>query len=90
MIKETITAALRGEFGRRELPALGTVVDEIYTVILCPVCERKTLDCHDVCRHCGWEYDGFGEDHASAANGATLREYRAAYHNVLKELGYDE
>lgn len=82
---ELIRAAIRGELGHRELPAVGTLLDEIYTVILCPVCRHKTLDNYDVCRHCGWEYDGFSEDHYSAANGASLRQYRAEYRKQLKE-----
>lgn len=77
-------AALRGAFGSRSLPEVGTVVDEIYTVILCPVCRWKTLDQHDICRHCGWEYDGFDEDHVSAANGASLRAYREAYEETRR------
>ena len=84
-MKESIYAALRGVLGKRELPELGTIVDDIYTVILCPVCHHKTLDNHDICRHCGWQHDGFPEDHYSAANGATLAEYREQYKQALKE-----
>ena len=82
---ESIYAAMCGEFGKRALPPVGTVCDEIYTVIVCPVCKHKTLDNYDICRHCGWEYDGFPEDHYSAANGATLIEYRERYEQILKE-----
>ncbi len=84
-MKENIYAAIRGEFVGCELPELGTVVDDIYTVILCPVCGQKTLDNYYICGHCGWEYDGFPEDHYSAANGATLREYRDEYNRIMKE-----
>ena len=85
MVRNTILAALRGDFGKEALPPLGTVVDDIYTVILCPVCSRKTLDNYSICRHCGWEYDGFGAEHFSAANGATLEEYRRAYIRIRQE-----
>ncbi|MBO5714902.1 MAG: hypothetical protein J6S23_00725 [Clostridia bacterium] len=84
-MKESINAAIGAEFIKRKLPEIGTTVDDIYTVILCPVCNHKTLDNHDICRHCGWEYDGFDEDHYSAANRATLREYREKYKKALKE-----
>ena len=62
-----------------KMPPIGTAVDEIYTVILCPVCGNPTLDNRYVCPTCLWEYDGLPEDHYSAANGATLLEYRRAY-----------
>lgn len=84
-MKESIYAALRGEYDKRVLPPVGTVYDEEHTVIVCPVCQRKTLDNHDICRHCGWEYDGFPDDHYSAANGATLIEYREQFKRALKE-----
>ena len=84
-MKESIYAAIRGEYNKRALPPVGTAYDEDYTVIICPVCKHKTLDSHDICRHCGWEYDGFDEDHYSAANGATLAEYRERYKQALKE-----
>ncbi len=54
-------------------------VDSIYGEILCPVCGEKTMDQHSICRCCGWEYDGFPEDHHSAANGTTLRRYREEF-----------
>lgn len=82
-MRESILAAIHGEFGRRELPEIGTVIGDIYTVILCPVCNHKTLDNYDICRYCGWEYDGFPEYHYSAANGATMREYRDAYKKAV-------
>ena len=84
-MKEAIQAAIRGEPGVRELPPVGTPYDEDHTVILCPVCKCKTLDNHDICRHCGWEYDGFPEDHHSAANGGTLIAYREEYNKAIKE-----
>ena len=84
-MKESIYAAIRGEYGNRILPPVGTVYDEDHTVIVCPVCQRKTLDNHDICHHCGWEYDGFPEDHYSAANRATLADYREQYKQALKE-----
>lgn len=84
-MKESIYAALRAEYGERILPTVGAAYDEYHTVILCPVCKQKALDNYDVCRHCGWEYDGFPEDHYSAANGATLAAYREQYEQALKE-----
>ena len=50
-----------------------------YTPLPCPVCGVQTLSNHWICPSCGWEYDGLSEDHYSAANGTTLREYRALY-----------
>lgn len=82
-MKESILAAIQGEFGERELPEVGTVIDDTYTVILCPVCNHKTLDNYDICRYCGWEYDGFDENHFPAANGAALRDYREAYKKMM-------
>lgn len=85
-MKESICAALRGEYGRRVLPRIGTKYDEDHTVIICPICQRKTLDNYDICHHCGWEYDGLPEDHYSAANGATLIEYKEEFHKLIKEM----
>ena len=85
-MKESIYAALRGEYGKRVLPPVGTAYDEDHIVIVCPVCKRKTLDNYDICHHCGWEYDGFPEDHYSAANGATLSKYREDFQKVIKEM----
>ena len=85
-MKESIYAALCNTFDKRVLPPIGTAYDEDHTVILCPVCKHKTLDNYDICRHCGWEYDGFPENHRSSANGATLAEYRKQYEQVLKEI----
>ena len=84
MIKDCISSAIRGERGRYELPDVGEIYDGCHTVILCPVCGNKALDNHGICMHCGWEHDGFGEDHYSAANGATLREYRRQYQKALQ------
>ena len=84
-MKESIYAALRGEYGKRVLPPVGTSYDEDHTVIVCPICNHKTLDNYDICHNCGWEYDGFPEDHYSAANEATLDEYREQYKQALKE-----
>ncbi len=60
-----------------------TVIDEHlaagYKITVCPVCSNETLDDYFICPTCGWEYDAFPEDHYSAANGATLREYRERY-----------
>ena len=85
MMRESIRAAIRGELGRRNLPRVGSAYDQDHTVILCPICRHKTLDYYDVCRHCGWEYDGFPEDHYSAANGATQIAYRKEYRKQLRE-----
>ena len=82
---ESIYAAIRGELGERELPEVGETYDDFYTVILCPVCGHKTLDNYDICRHCGWEHDGFPDNHYSSANGATLKEYREQYQKALNE-----
>ena len=84
-MKESIYAALRGEYGKRVLPPVDTAYDEDHTVIVCPICNHKTLDHYAICCHCGWEYDGFPEDHYSAANGATLTDYREQYKQALKE-----
>ena len=85
-IEDKIRSAISGEYGTRELPDVGTRVDDIYTVIRCPVCYNKTLDSYDICCHCGWEYDDFPPDHYSAANGSTLLEYREAYNKIAKEM----
>ena len=83
-MKESIYAAIRGEYGKRVLPPVGTAYGEEHMVV-CPVCKHRTLDNYDICRHCGWEYDGFPEDHYSAANGATLAEYREYYKKAVRE-----
>ena len=57
-----------------------------YAVVSCPICERETLDSYWICEHCGWEYDGVTDEAAfSAANGATVGEYRLRY-QVRKAL----
>lgn len=51
-----------------------------YAVVSCPVCERETLDSYWICECCGWEYDGVTDENGfSAANGATVGEYRMEY-----------
>ena len=50
-MKESIYAALRGEYGKRVLPPVGTAYDEDHTVIVCPICNHKTLDNYDICCH---------------------------------------
>ena len=50
-MKESIYAAICGEYGKRVLPSVGTAYDEDHTVIVCPVCKRKALDNYDICRH---------------------------------------
>ena len=81
-MKNKNIAALQGEYGKRDFPEVGTVMDDIYKVILCPVCGNKTLDNYNICHHCGWENDGFPDYHYSVANGSTLREYRKAYEKL--------
>lgn len=83
-MKESIYAAIHGVYGKRVLPAVGTNYDDDHTVIVCPVCKRKTLDNHDICNHCGWEYDGFDEDHYSVANRATLADYKKEFIKAIK------
>ena len=56
-MKESIYAALRGEYGKRILPPVGNAYADDHTVIVCPICNHKTLDNYDICCHCGWEYD---------------------------------
>lgn len=84
--KENIIAALNKRYADRALPPLGTAIDELYCVIVCPVCGQKTLDNYDVCRFCGWEYDGRPEECYSSANGATLAEYRKEFYRLKKEM----
>jgi hypothetical protein len=89
-IADVISAAIRGEFGNSELPAVGARVDDIYTVILCPVCNHKTLDSHSICCHCGWEYDGIPDNYYSTANGANIDVYREKYREVMQSFGGKE
>lgn len=87
-MKYSILSALHGEYSKRDLPEVGAMYNDIYKVIPCPVCGNKTLDNYDICTHCGWEYDEFTENHYSAANGATMREYRRAYEKIKKGENY--
>ncbi len=88
-MKKDIYIACCGEYGKHELPPLSTVVEDVYTVVTCPVCGKKTLDYYYVCEECGWEYDGRSDDEYSSANKTTLKEYRNAYLNRMKGE-YDE
>ena len=72
-----------------ELLPVGAMVDFDFKVILCPVCACKTLDNHYICSNCNWEYDGFPDDHFSAANGATLKDYREQYENARRKRNED-
>ncbi len=90
MIKNKILSSLRGEYDTRDLPEVGSMYNDIYKVILCPVCGNKMLDNYDICTHCGWEYDESPEDHYSAVNGATLHEYCRAYETIQKGEKYME
>ena len=84
VIYDIIFSAIRGEIERIELPEIGQCCGE-HAVILCPVCNNKALDNHAICAFCGWEHDGFPEDHYSAANRATLSDYRREYSRLLGE-----
>ncbi len=85
---ERASDTLNDVFDPLNLPEVGSAYDELYTVILCPVCHHKTLDCHYVCPTCSWAYDGFPEDQFSAENGATLRDYRKAYIRLQEEANH--
>ena len=89
-MKEDIYAAIRGDLGERILPKVGVGVDDIYTVISCPICGHKTLDNYDICRHCGWEYDGALGDRYSTANKATPNEYKMEYMRILRLVNYEK
>lgn len=84
MMNTSVLAELRRIFGPRELPAVGTVYEDIYTVVLCPVCGSKTLDNHDICLECGWEYDGRKGDCWSSCNRTTARYYREDYLEAIR------
>lgn len=73
-----------------DAPAVPDGFEADYRIIPCPVCGSQTLDNHWICPVCGWEYDGLPEDHHSAANGASLRDYRRRYENTLKKEKTDE
>ena len=77
-VMETIRAALRGDYSRQ-------VHAGVQSAIPCPVCGHDTYDNHAICPSCGWQYDGFDEQHYSTANRSTLQEYRALYVQALKE-----
>lgn len=51
-MKESIYAAIRGEYGKRVLPPVGTAYDEDHTVIVCPICNHKTLNNYDTTHIC--------------------------------------
>lgn len=61
-----------------------TVIDEHlsagYRITVCPVCQNETFDNYFVCPTCEWEYDDSSEDHYSACNGESLKDYRGRYH----------
>ena len=59
---------------------VGVQVDEIFTVVSCPVCGAKTLDNHYICVRCLWEYDGSLETEYSSANKMTLEKYKLKYY----------
>ncbi len=87
LIKRSIESALNQKYGDYiDLPDVGEYVDDIYKVILCPVCGNKTLDSYFICQHCDWEYDAIPEDHYSSTNHATLREYRQIYKKVVLKM----
>ena len=82
-IKKNILAALNGEYGEWHLPTVGTITEDGFAVIICPVCGSKTLDGYNICKRCGWEYDHLPFDHPSAANGGvTLQEYKEEFYKI--------
>ena len=90
IIEQNIRAAISGAYGNISFSSVGSVYDEDHRVILCPVCNCKCLDNHAICQSCGWEYDGFPDDHYSAANGSTLEEYRSEYFKLLELIRKDK
>lgn len=70
----------------QDLPNVGEYADDIYKVVICPVCENKTLDFYYICPHCGWEYDETKEGGYSSANHATLKEYRKIYRKIVTKM----
>ena len=51
-----------------------------YTLVICPICGKETLDNFWICSTCQWEYDGVTDDDTySVANKATVREYRQTH-----------
>lgn len=69
-----------------DLPEVGEYVDNIYKVVICPVCGNKTPDLYYICSHCGWEYDETEEGRYSSTNRATLGEYRKIYKKVAGKI----
>ena len=67
---------------------LAELDEDVYRIIDCPVCGKKTLDMYWICSECDWEYDIFidydDDEEFSDANGATLGEYKNAY-RILRE-----
>ncbi len=87
MNENSIFAAISGAldvYSIEDLMNTKEYKDHGYKIVDCPICGWKTLDTHWICFRCGWEYDGFDEDHYSSVNNATLREYRSRYHEALK------
>lgn len=66
---------------------IGEMADDFFCVVICPICENKTLDNHYICECCGWEYDGGTYDKYSCANRSTPKEYRKKYEKMLKRMG---
>lgn len=62
-------------------------LDYGFKIVTCPICENEILDDFFICQHCGWEYDGTTkyEDY-SAANMATVAEYRSKYKILTKNI----
>lgn len=57
-----------------------------FKIVICPICKNETLDDFFICQHCGWEYDGTTKDEDySAANKATVAEYRVEYYRAEYE-----
>ena len=52
-----------------------------YKVVICPICENKTLDSYWICEECGWVYDDHTSPNrkSSANNNATIKKYRKEY-----------
>ena len=87
-IRRGIILSLNGGFESRELPDVGTKIDDIYTVVNCPVCGNKVCDNYDICTHCGWENEPCEEYEYSGANGATLHEYKKQYEKIIRKARF--